>query len=163
MRYSRGQIVLHWLTVVLVVPQVLLAAGISARFAANREAGAVGFDGPSILHMGLGGLLLLIVLLRLMLRQEDGVPSPDPVTPGWQVALAAWVQRGLYAVLLALPVTGALAWGMGSTALGRAHDMLHLVLIALVAVHVAGALYGQFVRGDGTLARMLPGPGRSGR
>jgi cytochrome b561 len=154
--YSRGRILLHWLTVLLVVPQIALSGGVVARAAANREAGAIGFDTPAGLHMGFGALILLIAILRLILRQEAGPQPADPRTLALQAVLALGIHRALYAVLLALPVTGALAWGLGSVPMGRAHDALHLALIGLVVVHVTGALYGQFGRRDGTLARMAP-------
>ena len=154
--YGRGQIILHWLTVALVVPQIAVSGGISARFAANQGAGAVAFDMPAVLHMGFGGLILFLVMLRLMLRQEAGVAAPVAGAPAWRGLFALWVHRALYGVLLLLPLTGALAWGLGSVPLGRVHDALHMVLIGGVLLHVAGALFGQFARRDGTLARMLP-------
>jgi cytochrome b561 len=42
---------------------------------------------------------------------------------------------------------------------GDVHTWLAWVLLGLVGLHVAAALYHHFVRHDGVLRRMLPGSG----
>lgn len=157
--YSRTQIALHWLLAVLVVLQYLLAGAIGAAFARGMEAGSLALDAGVVLHMALGGLILLLAFWRLALRQERGVPPPPASDPPWQRALARGVHRALYAVLLLLPVTGAIAWGSASQGAAAAHAVLRVLLLALILLHVAGALYGQFVQRTGVLARMLRAEG----
>ena len=36
------------------------------------------------------------------------------------------------------------------------HGLAAYILLGLVAIHIAAALYHHFIRGDGVLARMLP-------
>lgn len=42
----------------------------------------------------------------------------------------------------------------GLEAAARGHNVMKFLLLALIALHVVGALYHQFVLHDGTLARM---------
>lgn len=44
----------------------------------------------------------------------------------------------------------------GVADLGYVHWLLNIVLFALITTHAAAALFNQFVRKDGTLARMIP-------
>ena len=71
-----------------------------------------------------------------------------------QGILAKLTHVGLYAVMILMPVSGYVAWFGGVEAAAKGHNVLKIVLLALVALHVVGALYHQFVLRDGTLARM---------
>jgi cytochrome b561 len=84
---------------------------------------------------------------------------PPPGTPPWQARAARAGHAALNFLLLSMPMTGAVAWGMASPTAASAHQAGKAALIGLVALHVAAALFGQVMRRDGTLARMLR-PGR---
>lgn len=153
MGYGPTRIALHWGIVGLVAVQVAAAGGMAADFAEGLATGRRALSAPALVHMKLGGLLLVLVLWRIALRLEAGAP-PLP-GPRWRAWLAGAVQWGLNGVLLALPLAGTLAWGLGSAGAAGVHRALLAALAALVALHVAGALHGQFLRRDGTLRRML--------
>jgi cytochrome b561 len=153
--YSRTQIILHWATVVLVALQYLLHEGIADAFEEGLEAGRMALSAPVIGHMVGGSLILLLAFWRLALRQERGAPPPPASDPPWQRALARTVHRGMYALILLLPVSGAVAWAQASVAASAVHEAMRALLLVLILVHVAGALWGQFVQGTGVLARML--------
>lgn len=130
------------------------------------------------LHKTVGITLLALVVLRLVWHAVSPPPGPLPGSPAWQLALARWVHRGLYALMLALPLAG---WA-GSAATGinvvifgrwtlpglvpetkanatgflRLHYILSFLLIALLALHVAGTVHRALKR-DGTLRRMVLG------
>ena len=56
--------------------------------------------------------------------------------------------------MILMPLSGSVAWFGGVEAAAQGHNVLKIVLLALVALHLVGALYHQFVLRDGTLARM---------
>ena len=170
-RWGAVTIGFHWLTVLLVVGLCLVGFLMqelpSGKFKIEVFA----------LHKSFGLTLLAVTLLRLAWRGLAGTPRPEPM-PAWQ-ALAARVSHvALYAVLVAMPLTGwlynsasgfPLRW-FGQFALPKlaardhdvaefaeeAHETLFLVLAALVTVHALAALKHHYVDRDRTLQRMLP-------
>lgn len=157
--YTRAQIRLHWAVVALLIPQYLLHDGVAGAFERGLAAGRMTLTLPAAAHMGLGLLILFLALWRLALRHEHGAPPPPAGEPFWAVPLAKGVHGAFYAVLIALPVTGALAWALASAGLARAHEALRAVLLALVAVHVGAVLMHQLVWKTGLMARMRRGAG----
>ena len=59
-----------------------------------------------------------------------------------------------YAVLLVMPVLGAIAWFGGSEAAGALHGLLAWVLVLLIVLHVGGAIL-HLVLGENIFRRML--------
>jgi cytochrome b561 len=57
--------------------------------------------------------------------------------------------------MLALPLTGIAIYYLGVQALGDVHETLRLPLIALVVLHVAGAVYQRFILKTNVLNRMM--------
>ncbi|HEY4555324.1 MAG TPA: cytochrome b [Lysobacter sp.] len=130
------------------------------------------------LHKSLGLTLLALVLVRIAWRAYAGAPAALPGQPRWQMRIASATHAGLYALLLAMPLTGWLlnAWGgyplqwFGLFNLPRLlprdrelhefaatlHEAGFWLLCALVVAHVAAALYHHLFLGDATLARMWP-------
>lgn len=131
-------------------------------------------------HKVHGLLLLALVLARLGVRLTRGVPPEEPAIAVWQreasrlvhawiylfligVPLLGWIGISLYPALtvfnsIALPALAAPDRAMSETVLA-AHKIAAFTLVALIAVHVAAALYHYFIRRDGVLRRMLPSAG----
>jgi len=152
--YSKPQIRLHWIVALLIVPQFVLHDGISAAWRALRQGQVPAFDPLVLLHVAGGVLIAALVLWRIVLRSRRAAPPlPEGEHPALKFA-AKVTHGGLYALLLALPLSGAVAWFGGVGAAGDAHEVMKTLLMALVALHVAGALYHQFVLKDGLLLRM---------
>ncbi len=60
----------------------------------------------------------------------------------------------LYALMILMPLSGALAW-FGDVELGAiVHNILKLPLLVLVLLHVLAALFHQFVLKTNLIARM---------
>ena len=101
----------------------------------------------------------MLVGWRLVLRLRRGAPPPPADEPA-ALKLAARLTHGaIYLLLLAIPVSGAVAWNTGLGAAGEAHEVLGNALFVLVLVHVAGELVQHFVLRSDVMRRMVR-PGR---
>src|SRR5690348_9851871 len=130
------------------------------------------------LHKSIGLTVLALVLLRLAWRLTQRAPREVPM-PAWQRAAARLSHFLLYVLILALPFSGwlfnsaanfPLEWfglfHVPSLTRGldpvlkafalRAHVVLFWVLFAIVAIHVAAALWHHYRQRDDVLLRMLP-------
>ncbi|KAF1685111.1 cytochrome b [Pseudoxanthomonas broegbernensis] len=130
------------------------------------------------LHKSLGIAVLGVALLRLLARALVRAPAALP-GPAWQLRVARLAHGLMYALLLAVPLSG---WLLNSVAgqplpwfglvdlppladrnpawrkpADTAHLWLFWTLAALVAVHVLAALHHHWIARDATLRRMLPG------
>jgi cytochrome b561 len=135
-------------------------------------------------HKSLGLTVLALALLRLGWRLYAGAPPPVAGSPRWQERIASVTHWALYALLFAMPLSGwlydsasglrPLRWfGLAEvpklvapdSALADgahdAHELLFLVLLGLVVLHAAAALYHHLFLRDATLQRMLPGRRRA--
>ena len=171
--YTRTAMSLHWLIVALLVGQFVFAWTMPH----------IGRDTPVTtlisLHFTFGVLILAVAVVRLLWRATHGEPAPEDGLPPWQTASARIVHWLLYLLLFVLPVLGWInaSWrGMPIVMFGLELPMLvakrapgwqwtgdvHVVLsnyllLALVGLHVAAALYHYLFRRDRVLQRMLPG------
>ncbi len=161
----------HWASAALLAAMFGLAWSFNAL--------GPGATGASLvtLHRSVGVALFALVALRLAWRATHPLPPlPAHVTP-WERRLAGGVQAALYAGLLAMPAIGWAAsdmagdtvrvfglfalpsvWPMDegwSDRLFAVHGWVATALLALVALHVAGALRHRLVKRDGVLERML--------
>lgn len=153
--YSRAQIVLHWAVVLLVIQQFVLHDGIVASFRTKVETGVSTFTLLTVLHIAGGMAILAFALWRLEMRRSRGVPPPPAEDSAVQKLVAKLVHGGIYLVLILLPLSGTVAWAVPSPTAGGVHGVLRIVLFALVALHIAGAIYGQFVQKTGIIGRMM--------
>ena len=173
-RYSRTAIVLHWLLAILLT----LTAAIGWRMMWIRhEPGAEQwFD----LHKSIGLVIAALVAVRLVWRVMH---RPEPLPPGraWEARLAMLTHALLYVAMVALPITGYLGasyskagvrwfglatprWTMPdhdtAQAFFTAHEVILWTAVAIVLLHVAGALKRLLVDGDGSFRRMWLAPRR---
>lgn len=151
--YSRTQIALHWGVALLIVLQFVLHEPIAEAWEVIRKGGTAAFDPVIALHV-FGGLgVLAFVIWRLVLRARRGVPAAVETNAAQKLAAHA-VHLGLYALMILMPVSGAVAWFGGVEAAGEAHEVMKALLLILVALHVLGALWHQFWLKDGLMLRM---------
>ncbi|MFC2966503.1 cytochrome b [Acidimangrovimonas pyrenivorans] len=152
--YSKGQIRLHWIVAALIVIQYVFHDAISHAWRAIGRGLEVEFSPMILLHVVAGVAIGLLALWRLAIRARRGAPKPPAGGNPVQDLLAAAVHWLLYALMLALPLTGLIAWFGGVRSMGEAHELLKGVLLILVGLHVLGALVHQFVLKDGLMLRM---------
>ena len=163
---------LHWLTLFLVATTFVLAFSIDLA-SSKEEAGVI-----VQLHRSFGVTLWVVTLIRLVWRQFSRFPNWPADMPQLMRFAAHWSEYALYALLLVQPILGLLhtnAHGdrvnlffLGrlppligynrplATQLLEVHKMVALLLLGLIALHAAAALYHHFWRRDDTLAAMLP-------
>jgi cytochrome b561 len=109
-RFTRTQIVLHWLVAALVTMQLFFNDAIQADF--DRSMTGAGLDWPSPLgwlHIAGGTAILLLALWRLALRFTIGAPEAAMPAPRVAVWAGTAAHLALYGFLVMVPVTGALA------------------------------------------------------
>jgi cytochrome b561 len=156
--YSAVQITLHWLIAALLVFNAFFSGdGMKDAWRSYRQGGDVaGFSGlvPQ-LHLWVGIAILAFAVWRLFLRNTRGVPD----APAGESAILRLAAHGthilLYVLMLAMPLTGIAIYYFGIGALGEIHELLRLPLIALVLLHVGGALYQRFILKTNVLNRMM--------
>lgn len=130
------------------------------------------------LHKSVGLTLLALVMVRIVWHRVSPPPAPLSGVAVWQMRLARGAHGMLYLLMVAVPVTGWVAsaasgldvvwWGwtlprvapvseLWETVGFVLHGGLTKLLIGVVALHVAGALWRAFGHRDGTLRRMAGG------
>jgi len=174
--YRRPARVFHWLTVALLAVQVPVGLYMTYRGKTLNVWDAT----TNALYSGhklVGVIVLVVVLGRLAYRLLRGAPADEPTIAPWQRVVSHLNHWGLYLLLVAVPLAGYVGisrfpaldvFGLFSlpgivapdkaaaeTAFG-VHRLLAMALVALIALHVAAALFHHLVRRDNVLARMIP-------
>ena len=153
--YSSAQIALHWLVAGLVILNWRLGDAMDEVFDAREDGDAVAGWELAYLHIALGAAVLFLMLTRLTLRIRRPVQT-DPDDPHRLLALLGAINHwAFYALLITIPLLGAVAWFGRSEEAGELHELLVNLTLLLVLLHVAAALFHQFVLKDGLIRRML--------
>jgi cytochrome b561 len=153
--YSRRQIWLHWIIFALVVWQYVLHEPITEAWDVIEEGGTASPGLGVFAHVAGGVLILALMVWRIALRLREGAP-PAPADEHPALRLLSGVTHwGLYALLFLMPVSGAAAWFAGAEAAAEGHSVMRVVLLSVLALHVAGALAHRFVFRSGVMERML--------
>ena len=163
---------LHWLTLFLIAAIFVLA--FSVRFATSSEGARTLIE----LHRSFGMTVWVVTLGRLVWRQFSRFPNWPADMPRAMRFAAHWSEYALYALMLTQPILGLLhtnAYGQRANVfflgqlpalIGRdpplakqllaVHQTVGLILLGLIGLHAAAALYHHFWRRDDTLEAMLP-------
>jgi len=170
--YDKVARMFHWVTVLLVL--VMIPAGLIM----TQDVPRALQDRLFVIHKGLGPLVFLVVLARLVWRLRHPPPPLPAEVPPAQARASRLMHAALYAFLLlqaasgyvrvttgGFPIEALQAIGIPpllpkAKAVAEVASTIHAVsvsiLIALIVGHVAAALHHRFVRHDGVLARMWP-------
>lgn len=171
-RYTATAQVLHWIVAVLMLAAVAVAWTMVLRTRTDP-----GREIWYTLHKSIGLTILALVAVRLAWRATHPAPPLPPRMAGWEKGLAHASHWLLYAILVAMPVSGYLQSSAGghttqwfwlfdvpdvpaSPSLARRALQVHLLgqwaVYGLFVLHVAGTAWHVAVRRDGALDRMLP-------
>jgi cytochrome b561 len=170
-RYSWPLIGLHWLTLLLIIAAYVLASLLEDMTLSPLKLKLYSW------HKWVGMSVLFLLLPRLLLRFVDRFDHRVELTL-LEVKVSAAMHGVLYLLLIAVPVLG---WLHSSAAgfpvvwfgvlplpdmvgkdkaLAEIFKELHEgsvnLLVALVVLHAAAALYHHHIRRDGVLLRMVP-------
>lgn len=167
-RYGHVAIAFHWTIAALIAANLLIGAF-------NETV----FDGWIWLHKSIGLTALALSLLRLAWRLGHRPPPLPREVPVWQRRLAHGVHWSLYALMIAMPLSGWVftsasakprpttfgLFDVPSLPIGPdealnasvrdAHGLLAWITLLLIALHVAGALKHHFQDQLPILSRML--------
>ncbi len=171
-RYTAVAIALHWAMAILLVFMIWLGW--------NMDDHESRFQ----LHKSIGITLLILTVARIVWRWLNP-PPPLPDMPKHESLASHLVHMGFYALMLGLPLGGwvlvssskfhvptvlygTVSWPhlpfmdpfrteLGHTIIETLHSKGAWVLLALLALHVAGAVKHEVTGDEGVLRRMLPG------
>lgn len=190
-KYSKSAIILHWVTGFLILcmfglgwymadlpkdlPKTatldLFDLGIyTMQFAEAITPRTFYFN----LHKSVGVTLLLLLFLRLYVRVVQTHPAFPSSMKEWEKKLADLVHKGLYVLMVALPLSGiimaayskyGIRWfgfpllsGTDNPGLREAfkevHEIIGVVMISIIIVHVAAAIKHKVIDKDDVMARM---------
>ncbi len=153
--YSRTQIVLHWIIVVLIAGQYLLHEGIETAWEARLDGSLPNEPFPNP-HTIIGMIILALAIWRVVLRLRLGVPALPAKEPATMKVLATGTHLAFYILLIGMPVSGALAWVAGLEMPADAHGVAAKIMLALIVFHIAGALVQKLWFKTDVMARMSP-------
>jgi cytochrome b561 len=173
-RYSKVAIWLHWSIALLILANIPLGFF-------RGSFGQAARGDLTTLHKSIGLTVLALTLVRIAWRFTHRPPAFDPVMRRWEASLARAVHLTFYALLLAIPITGWLLVSSGNRAaptnffwlfpvgtlptganegLHDAAEMLHdwlaWPMMALILLHVGGAVKHHLDGHRHLLGRMAP-------
>jgi cytochrome b561 len=151
--YSFSQITLHWVAAGVIALQFMLEDSIGEAWQLAEHGGAEPVPPLVTAHVLGGSVVFALVLLRLVLRFARGVPALP--AGGALSRMVSHLGNGfLYVLMVALPLTGAVAWFASVGDAGNLHETLTTLLLAAVGMHVAHVFWHHFWRRDNLLLRM---------
>jgi cytochrome b561 len=168
-RYTTSTVLLHWLLAAALIAQLALGWWMLDLPKSPPGLRAGWFN----VHKSVGLTIAFVVLVRVVWRAGHP-PAADELLPRWQRVAARTAHALLYGCMLVIPLSGFLgsnftrypvlyfghalpAWNHDWPAAKEAMSAVHLgavgLLVALIAVHVAAALW-HWLQRDGVTARM---------
>jgi cytochrome b561 len=165
-RYQPVLVALHWLLALMIIGLLCLGFFVLANMPN---------DDPKKLnilvgHMAGGMFVLVLTILRLIIRLSSARPAAATTGSPLLDRLALTAHYSFYAIVFLMVATG---WYTGWLISGvfqhkgevlpnsfavfpsfQAHAVLATLLASLIAVHIAAALYHQFVLKDGIFRRI---------
>ena len=163
MKYSKTQIINHWLTVAVLIVMVLSGLAYTYDWV---DKGSLG------LHQIVGQVFIAIIIVRIIARLTHPVKTDHSQHAPIENLLARVVHGGLYLCMMAYVLTGYIAasglrdplliaavnQGFARSDMGEwfleAHFALKWILLALFNIHLAAVLKHRFWDNDTTNSHM---------
>lgn len=171
-RYHPLLVALHWLLAFFIIMSLILGYFGLAQTPNSDPQKLDALRG----HMAGGMLILALMVIRFIVRATTAHPPAATTGNPTLDRLAPLTHYGFYVLVILMAATGfatsilaglpAIVFGNSGDPLPEtfltfptriAHGYLAAALAALLALHVAAALYHQFVRKDGLFRRMFFG------
>ena len=171
-RYAQPAIALHWLMAWIIIAVYFMGLTIDEIPAGPDRVALITW------HKWLGVTIAFLWFARVAVRLSTQAPTLPASSPAWQNHLARLTHLALYALMIAIPVSG---WLMSSAkgytttffdlfdlpnlldkdkalahTLKEVHEVLANSLMLLVLLHIGAALKHQLIDKDQLLERMRP-------
>jgi cytochrome b561 len=168
-RYTKTAIILHWLIGVMIFGMFALGWYMTD-LPKDTPSRAYYFN----LHKSFGVTILALVLVRIYWRITHIAPALPTTMEEWQKQASYIVHKGLYVLMLAMPLSGVamsafskfgLKWfgiplfiGVDNHDLRenivQAHEIISYILLGVVVLHVLAAIKHKLVDKDNIMERM---------
>ena len=165
-RYQPVLVALHWLIALMIIGLLCLGFFVLANMP-NSDPKKLDI---LVWHMSGGMFVLVLMIVRALIRWRSARPATAVTGSPLLDRLASMAHIGFYVIIFLMIATGwTTGWFIsdvfqpngGSLPASfsvfpsfRAHAALATLLAVLIAVHIAAALYHQFVLKDGLFRRM---------
>lgn len=167
-KYNNIQVALHWLVALMVLFMLFMGTFVMSQTPNSDPSKLAALRG----HMIFGGVILVLTLLRLVWRKKSAQPPHADTGNALLDKLGVAAHYGLNILTLLVAASGigiAIQAGFPGIVFGGegnlpadfwdhparlAHGLLTKLLLALIVLHVVGALYHQFVVKDRLFARI---------
>ena len=180
-RYGSVAQALHWVIVLLIIAQYVLAQMADAAEHARATHPAAALEQLALLarHKSVGLTIFALAVVRLIWRFVSPPPPFPSSMPHWQAVAARLTHFAFYVVLFAMPISGLVMSAAANYPVSyfglftlpnlvapdkglehlmkEVHETLFYILVTLATLHIAAALKHEFFDHDGVLRRMLPG------
>jgi cytochrome b561 len=160
MSYSISQRIVHWGMALLIFFNLLFTDGIEQWNRVSKRGGELAASDAfsANIHAYVGIAILAFAVLRLILRAAQGVPPEHRDEPAIARLTAKATHGLLYLMFFIMPLSGIGRYYFGFDTVGELHaEVFKVILWALIAVHVAGALVQRFYFKTDSLKRMTSG------
>lgn len=171
-KYSKGAIILHWLIAILIIGNIA-GAMLTEGLPKDTRALIMGF------HKSFGIIVLFLAVIRLGWRLTHRPPPKPDSLAAWEIWTARFVHFLFYALIILVPLSGWVWMSFSgkpidmfglfnmpmlpvdpSKELAKVmhdrHETLGLAMLALVILHVLGALKHQYLDRMPFIQRMWP-------
>jgi cytochrome b561 len=165
-RYQPVLVALHWLLAMMIIGLLCLGFFVLANMP-NTDPKKLEI---LVWHMSGGMLVLVLMILRVIIRVWSARPATATTGSPLLDRFASIAHGSLYAIVFLMIASGwATGWlisgsfqpngpplpqGFGLLPTFQVHATLAVLLVILIAVHIAAALYHQLVLKDGIFRRM---------
>jgi len=153
--YSKLQIGLHWAIALLIFGAFITHEEMHKAFDERLASGVTPGPSDGTLHTMMGGLAFVLIVVRVIVRFNQGAPEAAEGSSEMAAKAAHWGHLLLYVLMVGVPIGGMIAWFRGIEIVGDVHGIVGKALILIALGHAAMALYHQFYVKDGTLTRMF--------
>ncbi|MFA0029962.1 cytochrome b [Vibrio breoganii] len=169
-KLSLTTIVMHWLTGASFIGVFVVGLIMSETDRGPSKFELMGY------HKSIGVLILMVATIRIAWRLKEGKLSSLSNSPVWQEKIAHAVHGILMLATIAMPISGITMSAAGGRAIdvfgwviinegekiewlqqvgSTIHHSAVNIIVAVLVLHIAGALKHQFIDKDGTISRML--------
>lgn len=168
-RYHPILVSLHWLLAALIIGGLIMGGNVLAKTPNSDPAKMLSLQ----MHMSVGIIILILMVVRLLVRLKTAKPPRADTGNGLLNMAGVAAHWALYALVIALAASGLaianiaglpdivffgadtpLPADFNHIAPRAAHGILSKLLALVIAAHVAGFLFHQYVRKDELISRM---------